>query len=115
MNSPFGKNHSLGERFQAGIIATALVVCCIGMFLMLDLYRSHQSGRKSYADAIHGMELIGQLQYQMQEARRIMLYALATTDSNRQVEYADESRAADAQAAKTLAQSEQLLTLPNEA
>src|ERR1043166_1209293 len=114
MSPPFGKNHSLGERFQAGIIVAALVVCGVGMFLMFDLYRSHQAGRKSYADAIHGMELIGQLQYQMREARLIMLYALATTDSNKQVEYADQSRAADEQAARTLGQSEQLMTLSAE-
>jgi len=102
------------ERFQRGIVLTALIVCGIGVFLTFDLYRSHQSGRKSYADVIRGMELIGQLQYQMQEARRIMLYALATTDSNRQVEYADQSRAADAQASKILAQFGQLMTSPDE-
>jgi PAS domain S-box-containing protein len=108
------KSQSLSERFQAGIVATAVVVCSVGMFLMFDLYRSHQSGRKSYMDAIRGMELIGQLQYQMQEARRIMLYSLATADSNKQVEYADQSRAADLQAAKTLTESARLMTSPDE-
>ena len=41
------------------------------------------------------MALIGELQYQTQEARRSMLYSLTTTDSNLQVDYATQSRAAD--------------------
>jgi len=43
-----------------------------------------------------GLNLLNQLQYLTQEARRSVLYALTTDDSNRQVEYADQSRAADA-------------------
>ncbi len=102
------------DRFGWAIAAIFLVVCGVGTFLVLDLYRSYVTGGKSYSDAIRGLELIGQLRYQTQEARRILLYALATRDSNKQVEYADESRAAEAQAAKCFRESGQLANSPEE-
>jgi PAS domain S-box-containing protein len=89
-------------RFRIASIFVLVAVCCAGAFIIVDLSRSYHQARRNYQDAIRGLELVGQLQYQMQEARRIVLYALATKDSNRQVEYADESRAADAQAGGTL-------------
>ena len=46
------------------------------------------------AIALLGLRGIGELQYQAQETRRSTLYALTTNDSNLQVEYADQSRAA---------------------
>src|SRR5262249_22129656 len=46
---------------------------------------------------------LNQLQYLTQEARRSVLYALGTSDTSRQVEYADQSRAADAQVAEIVA------------
>lgn len=98
-----------GQKRVGWIVAAiSLVVSIVGVFLVVDLYRSHTNGGKGYAAAIRGLELIGQLQYQTQEARRILLYALATRDSNKQVEYADQSRAAEAQAATYLKESAQL-------
>ena len=52
-----------------------------------------------YQGLVDGLGAVAHLQYQIQEARRSMLYALTTTDSNRQVEYADRSRGADARVA----------------
>ena len=49
-----------------------------------------------YQGLVDGLGAVADLQYEIQEARRSMLYALTTTDSNRQVEYADRSRGADA-------------------
>ena len=44
---------------------------------------------------MRGLQNIGELQYEAQETRRATLYALTTSDSNLQVEYADQSRNAD--------------------
>jgi PAS domain S-box-containing protein len=52
-----------------------------------------------YQGLVDGLGAVADLQYEIQEARRSMLYALTTTDSNKQVEYADRSRAADARVA----------------
>jgi len=76
--------------------------CLVAVLLFVGIYRSQQASRRGYADAVHGLDLIGDLQYYAQEARRTLLYALATTDANRQVEYADQSRAADAKVAQYL-------------
>lgn len=48
-----------------------------------------------YAVSVRGLRRIGELQFQAQETRRSTLYALTTSDSNLQVEYADRSREAD--------------------
>src|SRR5467141_3649685 len=107
MNSSLLKSspQSKPNQFSRGFIAVFLSVCGTGLFLVLDLYQSHRAGARGYADAIRGLELIGELQYHTQEARRILLYALATSDSNKQVEYADESRAAEAKAARCFKES----------
>ena len=90
------------NRFTITILAIALIAGCVGIFLFLDLYRSQQDSRRDYAGAVRGLDLIGELQYQAQEARRTLLYALSTTDSNLQVDYADQSRAAEALVSKYL-------------
>ena len=82
--------------FSRTLIAIAVLAVSAAAFLFFDLSRSQHASRNSYAQAVHGLDLIGDLQYQAQEARRTLLYALATTDSNLQVEYADQSRAAEA-------------------
>jgi hypothetical protein len=51
-----------------------------------------------------GLDLLAGLQFDVQEARRRMLYALTTTDPNLQVSYADESRAADERVKQRMAQ-----------
>ena len=95
-------------RFTATMIVIAIVASGVGVVLFLDLYRSQQESRGSYAEAVRGLDLIGDLQYDAQEARRTLLYALVTTDSNLQVDYADQSRAADAEVARHIVAYRQL-------
>src|SRR5437762_11248340 len=95
-------------RFGWAIASIFLLVCGVGIFLVLDLYRSYVTGSKAYSDAIRGLEIIGQLKYQTQEARRILLYSLVASDAAQQAAYADESRVAEAQTAKCFRESEQL-------
>ncbi|HWC19468.1 MAG TPA: ATP-binding protein [Terriglobales bacterium] len=76
-----------------------LIVCGVtaglGVFVMRDLRTADMEAQQMYAGAVLGFRLFGQLQYEAQETRRSTLYALTTNDSNLQVEYADQSRAAD--------------------
>jgi len=71
------------------------VVLAVGAFMIGDLHTASVQVQKMYAGAVQGLRRIGELQYEAQETRRATLYALTTNDSNLQVEYADQSRAAD--------------------
>ena len=68
----------------------------VGVFVVKDIYEANQDVERMYAGSVRGLDLIGELQYQAQEARRSMQYALTTVDSNLQVDYATQSRNADA-------------------
>ncbi len=68
----------------------------VGVFVVKDIYEANQDVEQMYAGSVRGLDLIGELQYQAQEARRSMQYALTTPDSNLQVDYATQSRNADA-------------------
>jgi signal transduction histidine kinase len=98
------------KRFSGAIIAVAAVGAgCVALFLFFVLSRAQQDSRRNYAEAVRGLDLVGEFQYQAQEARRTLLYALATTDSNLQVDYADQSRGAEAQVAQHLEDFRQLV------
>jgi signal transduction histidine kinase len=77
------------------------MVCCgvaiVGAFVIRDLRAANAEAQEIYTGSVHGLQRIGELQYDAQETRRATLYALTTTDSNLQVEYADQSRDADRQ------------------
>ena len=67
----------------------------VGVFVIRDLRTASMEAQEMYARSVLGLRQIGELQYDAQETRRSTLYALTTNDSNRQVEYADQSREAD--------------------
>jgi signal transduction histidine kinase/CheY-like chemotaxis protein len=91
-----------GRRFTAVLIAVCIAVLVVGVVVVRDLRSSNQRAREMYEGAMTGLNLLSQLQYETQEARRDVLYALTTSDSSRQVEYADLSRAADAAVSDSL-------------
>ena len=92
---PRGASGVRHSRFNRLLVLIVVVVAAIGGILVRDLYRSQADAREGYARLLRSLELLSELQYQMQEARRTLLYALVTSDSNRQVDYADRSRSAD--------------------
>jgi PAS domain S-box-containing protein len=77
-----------------------VAVLIVGGFLVRDMRTAMQHARVMHQTSIAALDLLNDLNYQTQEARRSMLYALTTTDSNLQVQYADGSRAADAKVAE---------------
>jgi signal transduction histidine kinase len=84
-------------RHNAGLLL--FLVCCgvavVSAFVIRDLQAASAEAQRMYTGSVHGLQRIGELQYDAQETRRATLYALTTSDSNLQVEYADQSRDAD--------------------
>jgi signal transduction histidine kinase len=75
------------------IVSCAVVI--VGAIVMRDLETASFEAQNIYTGSVHGLRRIGELQYYAQETRRTTLYALTTSDSNLQIEYADQSRNAD--------------------
>ena len=104
LNRRFGQALRILDRFlsaalrhNAGLFL--LLVCCgvavVGAFVIRDLQAGRAEAQRMYTGSVYGLQRIGELQYDAQETRRATLYALTTSDSNLQVEYADQSRDAD--------------------
>jgi PAS domain S-box-containing protein len=74
----------------------AAIAALVAAFEYRDQQRVHRDTQQMYRGLADGLGAVADLQYDIQEARRSMLYALTTSDINRQVEYADRSRGADA-------------------
>lgn len=77
------------------VLLVSCTVALIGVVVIRDLHAANAEAEDIYTGSVHGLQQIGELQYEAQETRRSTLYALTTNDSDLQVEYADQSRAAD--------------------
>jgi signal transduction histidine kinase/CheY-like chemotaxis protein len=84
------------HRFTLVFVLIGLAVVAVGWYVMRDLRRANQQVEQLYGHSAQALDLIGDLQFQTQEVRRLMLYTFTTSDPNLQVEYADESHAAEA-------------------
>ena len=108
----------LGTASRHNATLLLFLVCCgvavIGAFVIRDLQAANAEAERTYSGTVHGLQQIGELQYEAQETRRATLYALTTSDSNLQVEYADQSRAADQQVKNGIAEYGSEAKLPEE-
>ena len=86
-----------------GVAVTALVgaVFAVGNFRQTD-----RRAENLYTELAYSLETISRLEYQTQEARRFVLYALTTQDPNQQLADVDRARAADTAAAALLDDAE---------
>src|SRR5204863_7656271 len=97
-----------------------LLVLLVGLdaaavrFLIRDLRSADNEVQRMYASSVLGLRRIGNLQYDAQETRRSTLYALSTENSNLQVQYADQSRLADARVTAGIAEYLKEAELPGE-
>ncbi len=95
---PFG-DRVLSAASRHNVVLLLFLVSCgvaiVGAFVVRDLQAVNAEAESVYNRSVSGLQRIGELQYEAQETRRATLYALTTTDSNLQVEYADQTRAAD--------------------
>ena len=99
------------RRSTTAILAFfALLSAATGAFSLYQLRSAARDARQLSDDLMSGLDLIAALQFDVQEARRRMLYALTTTDANLQVQYVDESRAADERIQQRVAEHLRKLT-----
>jgi PAS domain S-box-containing protein len=104
----------LPRNFTIAFVLIGLGVVAVGGFVVNDLRSTNREVRDVYDGSVNGLDLIGELQYQIQEARRSILYSLTTTDSNLQIEYAGQSRTADARVSQLVEEHLQLDSSPAE-
>jgi len=104
------------RRYLFGLILilTGCALAGAGAYVVGDVRTANAQVEKMYSGSVVGLERIGEMQYQAQEARRSTLYALTTNNSNLQIQYADQSRAADAQASKLIREYRNAARLPLE-
>jgi len=96
------------------LVGYALVSVATGAFSLLQLRSAARESHKLYDGLVSGLDLLAGLQFDVQEARRRMLYALTTADPNLQVQYVDESRAADERVRHRIAEHMARLERPGE-
>lgn len=84
-----------GRREIAFFLSFVAVVVGLSFVSVRDLQRSQGETRRMFIELARGLSMVADLQYQAQETRRTILYALTTTNSDLQVEYADQSSAFD--------------------
>jgi len=91
----FWKKH----RFSLAGLAVGAAIIAVGAFVVHDLRRTHAQVQELYAASVRAFDRVGELNYQIQESRRWVLSALTAPDPRLRVEYADQTRAADARVA----------------
>src|SRR5436190_19941749 len=96
------------------LVFFALLSAATGAFSLFQLRSAARDSRRLSDNLVSGLDLIAGLQFDVQEARRRMLYALTTTDANLQVQYVDESRAADARIQQRIADHLSRLSMPGD-
>src|SRR5688572_27066641 len=72
----FWKKH----RFSVAGLAVGAAILVVGAFVGHDLRQTHAQIQKLYAGSMRDRDRIGELQYQMQESRRCLVFALAAPD-----------------------------------
>lgn len=111
-----GRSPSFLTRYSSALFLLLLIGLEAGVvrFVIRDVHSANNEVQRMYASSVLGLHRIGNLQYDAQETRRSTLYALTTNDSNLQVEYADQSREADALVTAGIAEYLQQARLPQE-
>ena len=78
------------------LAAATLTVLALGWVVARDFRQSADAANELYHRFGQGLDLIDNMLFETEEVRRILLYALHTSDANRQLEYVDQSRSAEA-------------------
>lgn len=89
---------SAQARHAYSLVLLSIVLVIEGAVVLVviqDLHNSYGAVVEIYERSVRGLWKMGELQYEAQESRRETMYALTTINSNLQVDYADQSRAAE--------------------
>jgi PAS domain S-box-containing protein len=100
-------------REFALLVGLVTIVLVLGAIVARDLGSAAEGVSHLHTRLSRGLDVITELQFQMQEVRRILLYALHTTDANRQLEYAEQSRLADTEVQRLLNDRDRLASPPS--
>ncbi|MBW8865947.1 MAG: response regulator [Acidobacteria bacterium] len=92
------------------LAAATLTVVALGWVVARDFRQSAEAANQLYVRFGAGLDLIDDMLFETEEVRRILLYALHTLDANRQLEYVDQSRAAEARVRRLLENPSPLLS-----
>jgi signal transduction histidine kinase len=111
-----GRSPAFLARYSSVLFLLLLVGLEAGVvrFVIRDVRSANSEVERMYASSVLGLRRIGSLQYDAQETRRSTLYALTTNDSNLQVEYATQSREADARVTAGITEYLQQAQFPQE-
>jgi signal transduction histidine kinase len=111
-----GRSPAFLARYSSALFLLLLVGLEAGVvrFVIRDVRSANSEVERMYASSVLGLRRIGSLQYDAQETRRATLYALTTNDSNLQVEYATQSREADARVTAGITEYLQTAQIPSE-
>ena len=101
-------------HFSGAFLLIGIVIIGMAAFLVQDIRSAMDEAELIYDRSVRGLDLIGELQYQTQEARRNVTYALTTEDDVFQMGYIDMSREADVQITKIIEEHRQLVSNPRE-
>ena len=93
----------LPQHTTQAVIVVFCIVAIVGSFAMRDLQTANQAAENVYRVSVQGLLQVGEMEYFAQETRRATLYALTTNDSNLQLDYADQTRDADRQVTRAIA------------
>src|SRR6185436_10155389 len=96
----------------AVLAAVTVVVLSLGWIVARDLQQSAEETYQLYERFEETDELTDDLLLESEEVRRILLYALHTTDANHQLEYVEQSRTAEARVRRLLDSRPALLDSP---
>src|SRR5678815_399960 len=94
---------SLARYWMFTLLAAAtLTVLALGWVVAKDFRQSAEAAGQLYDRFGEGLDLLDDMLFETGEVRRILLYALHTSDANRQLEYVDQSRSAEARVRQLL-------------
>jgi signal transduction histidine kinase/CheY-like chemotaxis protein len=84
------------------LAAATLTVVALGWVVARDFRQSAIAANQLYDRFREGLDLIDDMLFETEEVRRILLYALHTSDANRQLAYVDQSRSAEGRVKRLL-------------
>src|SRR3954463_2618588 len=94
---------SLTQYWMFALLGAAtLTVLALGWFVARDFRQSAAAAGQLYERFGEGLDVIDDMLFETGEVRRILLYALHTSDANRQLEYVDQSRSAEGRVTRLL-------------
>jgi signal transduction histidine kinase len=94
---------SLARYWMFALLAAAtLTVVALGWVVARDFRQSVEAANQLHNRFAEGLDLMDDMLFETGEVRRILLYALHTSDANRQLEYVDQSRSAEGRVTRLL-------------